>query len=400
MNEDLNVTQLGDHLLNKKVAILVCGSIAAYKVPGIIRQFRRYGANLTVYLTDDANEFVGIGAIKWAIGKPDRLITRLSESADHLNQYDIYVVVPATYNTINKFYKGIADTVVTTTLAAALGRLEAGKTTIFVMPTMNGDMMNSIYRESVLGLSQKGVKIIPPIMENNKANIQTEEFIVGFVAHHYNKDTSYVSKGLPIPNVLVTGGPVGVRIDNRRRLVADFGGLTGVEISKEAFLRGMDVTYVYGKTSVKPPTYIYGRPVGFYEMYLETVLSLLDTGKFTHSIFSAAVADYMPDNVYDGKIPSGLDLNIHFKATQKVIDLVQARYKDLKMVTFKFQEGISVDELLKIATNRIDRGYFMVVANRGEDMTECTHRSYLVQKNSRIVTETKRETAKTIVSLL
>jgi len=394
INEDRAVNQIGDHLKNKKIAILVCGGIAAYKTPGIIRQFRRYGADVTAYMTDNASDFVGKESIKWATGKnTNNLITVNSEQADHLNVYDIYVLVPATYNTINKFANGIADNVVTTTLATALGRSERSRSTVYVVPTMNGDMMTSIYRESITKLEQKGVIIVPPVMADNKANLPSEDFIVSYVIHKFYGE-NYKKK------VLITGGPVGVEIDDVRRLVGNFSGATGVEIAKEAYLRGMNVTYVYSNISIRPPNYINSVCVNHYQEYYDTVMKLLEEG-YNIGIFSAAVADYIPIAKLPGKTPSGLkDLTIKFKSTEKVIQIVQNNYPNLKMVTFKYQKNISVEELLEIANNRIASGYNMVVANRGEDINKTAHRSYIVQKDSSVICETKQETAKTIIEIL
>ena len=72
------------------------------------------------------------------------------------------------------------------------------------------------------------------------------------------------------------------------------------------------------------------------------------------------MADYKPREVAPGKIPSGGALqSLELVPTEKVIDLVRERFPDIPMVSFKYQENIDHDELMRIAKAR--------VANRGEE---------------------------------
>jgi phosphopantothenoylcysteine decarboxylase/phosphopantothenate--cysteine ligase len=85
-------------------------------------------------------------------------------------------------------------------------------------------------------------------------------------------------------------------------------------------------------------------------------------------IFSAAVADYRPETVAPGKIPSGGALReLKLISTPKVIEEVRRAHPNLHMVTFKYQEGMAHDALIEIARERVKRGDQLVVANRGEE---------------------------------
>jgi len=63
------------------------------------------------------------------------------------------------------------------------------------------------------------------------------------------------------------------------------------------------------------------------------------------------VADYRLESPFSGKITSGGQLNLNFVPTEKVIDKVRENFPDLEMVTFKYQEGVSQEELRKSPAN-------------------------------------------------
>ena len=78
------------------------------------------------------------------------------------------------------------------------------------------------------------------------------------------------------------------------------------------------------------------------------------------------MADYQPKDVAEGKIPSGRELTLELVPTAKVIQEVRDNHPDLHMVTFKYQENVSHEELMEIARRRLET-YETVIANRGEE---------------------------------
>jgi phosphopantothenoylcysteine decarboxylase/phosphopantothenate--cysteine ligase len=123
---------------------------------------------------------------------------------------------------------------------------------------------------------------------------------------------------------------------------------------------------------------------------------------YRYGIFSAAVADYQPTQVFPGKIPSGELSKIDLIPTTKVIREVRAKFPSLGMITFKYQEDISHQELINIAQSRLQQGYQMVVANRGEEhQATGAQVAYLVTKErspQKVVG--KQEIAKAIANYL
>ncbi|HCH62954.1 MAG: hypothetical protein CL927_17415 [Deltaproteobacteria bacterium] len=180
--DDHAVDLRGDALVGRRVALLVCGGIAAFKAPLTIRALRRQGAQVTVFASPQALRYVTTDALEWASLTP--VVTTLSPQAEHLSgacPFDAYLVAPATYNTINKLAAGIADTVLTATLASAIGRMEQGRAAVLVAPTMHGSMHNAILTASLERLQSLGVRVIPPRDAYGKDNIPEESVLVAEV---------------------------------------------------------------------------------------------------------------------------------------------------------------------------------------------------------------------------
>ena len=360
---DREVPLEGDHLEHKRIALLITGSIAAMKAPLIARALRRQGADVVAFASPEALRYTTIDTLEWST--TNSVVTKLTAAAEHLsdnNPFAAYLVAPATYNTINKMALGIADGVITSTLGSAIGRMERGKTEILVVPTMHGSLHNSILIESLNKLQTMGIRIVTPRIDYGKNNLPEEKEIVAEVSRAISRSPL---KEVPI---IITGGPTPVPIDNVRRITNRFTGKLGVEIAHQLYLRGANVCLIHGQGSYLPPSYLPHQIISTYQEYRTKVIKELQKHPYRFGIFSAAVADYQPDRVFPGKIPSGGTLKtINLVPTQKVITEVQNNFPDLCMVTFKYQENISHEELIAIAKARLQRGYTLVVANRGEE---------------------------------
>ena len=349
---DHDVPLEGVHLQGKRVALLITGGIAAIKAPFIARALRRQGADVVAFTSREALRYVAEEALEWSTTHP--VVTRLTPAAEHLSDaapFNAYLVAPATYNTINKMRYGTADGVVTATLGSALGRMEQGRTQVLVAPTMHGSLHTAILTESLQFLSALGVRVIPPREDYGKHNIPREERLVAEVCRAVS--TSPL-KGTP---VLVTGGPTPVPVDGVRRLTNKFTGRLGIAIAHELTLRGADALLIHGGGVMRPPDYLPHHLAATVDDYLELVEGALERTTYEAAIFSAAVADYRPEAVRSGKTPSGGALEtLKLVPTVKVIGRVREQHPALHMVTFKYQEGVSHEELMEIARRRVAQG--------------------------------------------
>ena len=180
-DNDHDVRQHSTKLKGKKIALFITASIAAYRTPDLVREFRRHGAEVRVFATPSALEFVSSQSIEWTSLR--HVVSSLSADAEHLEgdfAYDLFLISPASYNTINKMALGIADNAVTTALACAIGCLEQRKTPIIITPCMNGIMHNSILIESMQKLQSLGCAFIKPRQEDGKNKLPEISVIIEF----------------------------------------------------------------------------------------------------------------------------------------------------------------------------------------------------------------------------
>lgn len=354
----------GMHLAGRRIALLVCGGIAAYRAPDVARALRRQGADVVAFLSQEALRYVTLDAVEWSTN--NTAVTRLTAAAEHLSDdrpFSAYLVAPATYDTINKMRHGIADGVVTSTLASAIGRMQLGKTTLMVAPTMHGSMHNAILSESLAALRSLGVQILPPRQAYGKNNLPDPQTIVIQLCRLLTRSP------LRQQPILVTGGPTPVPLDAVRRITNRFTGQLGVEIARELYLRGAKVQLIHGASSITPPPWLPHTIVPTYEAYRDRVLAAVTEQSYRFGIFSAAVADYQPTQVYPGKIASGGHWqSIQLQPTEKVIELVRQRSPELALISFKYQESIAYERLIEIAHSRLAAGHRAVIANRGNEV--------------------------------
>ncbi len=361
---------LGDHdveltnstLSGKKVALLVTGGIAAYRAPDVARALRKLGADVTAFVSQDGARYVAVEALEWACNKP--VVTQLSFRAEHLSDaspFDAYLVAPATYNLINSLRHGVASSPILSILAAALGRMERGECQILIAPTLHGKMHNSILQESLLHLRSVGVKLIAPRDAYGKHNLPTPETLAAEVSAACSRS--------PLRNkrFLITAGSIPTWIDEVRVMSNLFRGTLGIRIADELFLRGSDVSLVLGPASDQVPPYLRTSIVNSFEEYRSLCLQQAQDFKPDFQILSAAVADYEVTEKRVGKIPSTGLARLDLQPTEKVVDLLLQQNPKSKIVSFKFQLQMNLQDLFQIAEDRLKKGHFAVVANLGDE---------------------------------
>ena len=358
---DHDVPMVSKRLTGRRIALLVTGGIAAMKTPQLARGLRRHGAEVVAFASDDALRYVAREALEWATCAP--VVTGLTWAAEHLSDgspFDAYLVAPATHNTIAKMACGIADTVVTSALASALGRLEQGRTRIVIAPTMHGTLHNSVLVDNARKLTGLGVRFVAPHDAYGKHNLPSTETLCIAVGRALS------ASPLAGRRILVTAGPTPVPIDGVRRIVNRFRGRLGADIADELVWRGAEAELLLGDGAWRPSAPLPLSIARTFDEYRDGVVQRAQAGLFA-GVFSAGVADYRPRQAVQGKIPSGqASLKLDLEPTEKVIDLACAADPAMACVAFKYLEGVSEAELLAVAARRLGRAS-LVVATRGED---------------------------------
>jgi len=265
---DHDVPVLSGHLRGKRVALLVCGGIAAMKTPLLARALRRRGAEVVAFCSDEALRYVGREALEWATC--NALVTQLTWRAEHLSDsapFDCYLVAPATYNTIGKMAAGIADSVVTAALASALGRMEQGRTQVLVAPTMHGSMHHEVLVRNCQLLGQQGVRFVTPRDDYGKHNLPEEELLVAAVCRALSRSP------LRGQEVLVTGGPA------------------AAAVHEELLLRGADSTFLLEEGPWRPASWMPVEVAPTAEAFKKWVLAHAARGQVVGVVAAGPAAD-------------------------------------------------------------------------------------------------------------
>lgn len=147
-----------DTLAGKRIVAGICGGIAAYKAASIVSKLAQAGADVRVIMTRAACEF--ITPMTFETLSRHRVLTDLwDEPLAHVEfayEADLFVVMPATYNIIGKLAHGIADDLLTTTLAAT-------RAPVLVIPAMESQMYtNPIFQENKKKLAELGYRFVEP----------------------------------------------------------------------------------------------------------------------------------------------------------------------------------------------------------------------------------------------
>ncbi len=275
----MELRRKSSRLEGKRIAHCVTGSVAAVEAPRLARELQRHGAVVHAYMSRDAAGIIHPNIMEFATG--ERVVTELTGKMEHLREYDLVLIAPATATTIGKIAHGIADSSVS---ALAM----ATKAKILLAPAMDLGMYESeALRANIAVLKKRGCGFVGPKMEENKAKLASIGEIVD--ACIYN----LAEKDLSGKRVVVTAGPTIEYIDPIRIISNKSSGRMGVEMAKEAYFRGADVKLVYGRGSVEPPKYLETRRVETAEEMLSEVRKSAKGG-YDFFIAAAAVSDFAP----------------------------------------------------------------------------------------------------------
>ncbi|MHA1135635.1 MAG: bifunctional phosphopantothenoylcysteine decarboxylase/phosphopantothenate--cysteine ligase CoaBC [Candidatus Thorarchaeota archaeon] len=352
---------LSNALEGKKITLCVTGSVAAVECVALSRKLMRHGAEVYTVMSKMGTKIVHPYLLEWATGNP--VITELTGQIEHITlagkhegHVDLVLIAPATANTIGKVANGIDDTPVTTTVSSAVG----AKIPIVVVPAMHESMYDHpAVIENIEKLKSMGIEVVSPRMEEAKAKIPDVDTIVDTVLGVLGP------KDLDGKHFLVTAGPTRGWIDRVRFITNPSTGKMGIALVQDLILRGAIVTLILGPSAQTPPARADVVNVTTSDDMRDAVMKALSEEKTDCFISTAAVLDYVPSKKEDSKMTSGKsNLAVKLVPTKKIIEEVRKQYKDLFIVGFKVESGISKKELEKRARAKIDAGICnLVIAN-------------------------------------
>ena len=337
-----------------EIVLCVTGSIAAVESVKLARELRRHGANVKCFMSDDACNIIHPNSMEFATGQ--KVVLELTGEIEHVKyaQADLILVAPATANLISKFAYKIAGNPKSTLQITAYGH----STPIIFVPSMHDSMYKTI-SENIQRVKDDGIIFLDPKMEEGKAKFPSMHDIT-------LQSLRETSKGqLKGKKILVSAGGTYEKIDAVRGITNRSSGKMGLEIAREAFIQGADVTMITGKMDVTIPKIIENICVESTVQMGEELKILLPKNDIFVS--AAAVSDFTVEkslnNVSD-KISSGEDLTLQLKPLPKILNSVKQINPNIFLVGFKAEYNVSEGELISKAHERIKTsGANFIVAN-------------------------------------
>lgn len=334
----------------------VTGSVAAIEIPKLIRELRRRGADVVCVISPSAMQIIGPRMLEWASGK--EVITGITGKTEHVlwcsgeNKADLFLIAPATANTISKIACAIDDTPITTFAMVAI----PSKMPILMVPTMERSMYNHpVLVEHIIKLKGLGVGFVEPIIAEEKAKFPPVNSVVACI------DAFLTVKSLRGKRVVVTAGPTVEDIDPVRFISNRSSGRLGVAIAEQAFARGANVELLIGfggRVPVLPLRHRWFTNTKNLQGLLEKVVPTADI-----VIHAAAVSDFTLTS-RETKLRSDVVPDLVLQKTPKLLDLIKQWEPKATVVGFKAAWGVSEDQLVAAAEEIIRRtDIAVVVAN-------------------------------------
>ncbi len=347
------------YLQGVEIIFGITGSVAAYRAVDVMRELIKRGATVNPVMSKDAMRFVTAELLQWATGK--QVFSEFGGVSRHIelgDSSDVMVIAPATANTITKIAHGISDNPVTLTALYILG---LGKP-LLIVPSMHRGLWEAPQvRESVTKLKELGADFLPPIMEGGKAKFPHSNDIAAAAGTLALRKKDLVGKKL-----LITAGPTREWLDPVRFISNPSSGLMGIELARNAYFRGAEVTLIHGPTTEIIPHYVESLRVETVEEMLHASIDKIKKSRYDAVILSAAPSDFRFRETFKEKIPSSLKPP-ELVPTPKISVQLRNYFNGL-MVGFAAETAESLPELVEKAKRKLkERGFDLIVANNVEN---------------------------------
>ncbi len=386
----------------KKILLGITGGIAAYKSLFLIRLFIKNNYQVKVVATRNALEFITPLSIETLSN--NRLYADVFDSPDeytteHISitdDADVFVVAPATANSIGKFANGIADDALSTTFLAF-------NKTVFIARSMNTKMMEHYtVTKNINYLKSNGVHFIEPEVGDlacgyqGKGRMAEPEAIFEQVHNFFRGEQKFKGK-----KVLISAGPTHESIDPVRFIGNYSSGKMGFHLAEEFEKNGAEVVLIAGPVALKTPSNIRRINITTAEEMLNACKSEFLTADIT--IMAAAVADYKPAEVSLQKIKKSENhLELQLTKTTDILGTL-GRMKKLNqfLVGFALETNNEKENALsKLHTKNLDFIVLNSLNDNGAGFAHNTNKITIMDKQGNITDyplKSKKEVARDIL---
>jgi phosphopantothenoylcysteine decarboxylase/phosphopantothenate--cysteine ligase len=370
----------------KNILLGVTGGIAAYKTANLVRLFKKSGANIQVVMTPYAKEFITPLTLSTLSGNPVHSVFADDETGEWTNHVDlglwadIFIVAPATANTISKMANGLCDNLLMATYLSA-------KCQVFVAPAMDLDMYkHQTTRNNLKELISNG-DIVIDAKEGElasglvgKGRMEEPENIIIQIENHLKEGLLLTGK-----NVLITAGPTYEQIDPVRFIGNNSSGKMGYELAEKAVKLGANVILVSGPTNLSASKSINKVDVRSAKQMYEAVHNHQETADII--IMAAAVADYTPEFVNSEKIKKqDNSLQIKLKSTSDILASVGLIKKENQLlVGFALETNNEIENAKsKLEKKKLDFIVLNSLKNKGAGFGHDTNQISIIDKYNKI----------------
>lgn len=374
-------------LKGKKILIGVSGSIAAYKIPLLIRLLIKEGAEVNVISTEAAKDFVTPLTMSTLSGNPvysDFFNKEDGTWNSHIefgHWADVYVIAPVSANTMGKMANGIADNLLVATYLAA-------KCPVVFAPAMDVDMYNhASTSKNIKQLQSYGNILLEPESGElasglcGAGRMQEPENILSFLQDFFKK-----KKALSGKRVLISAGPTYEPIDPVRFIGNYSSGKMGYAIAKVFADNGAIVELVSGPVDIElNETSINLHKVHTANEMFEVCSSLFRKANIT--IMAAAVADYTPAHAAKTKIKKKVnELNLELKPTKDILKHLGTLKQDSQiLIGFALETNNEIENaILKIENKNLDLIVLNSLQDKGAGFGHTTNKVSFIDKENKI----------------
>ncbi len=344
----------------------VCGSIAAYKTAFLIRLLKKQHADVRVVMTPSASGFIAPLTLS-TLSKNPALSQFIANDEGEWNNHvelglwaDVFIIAPASANTIAKMANGICDNLL---LAVYL----SARCPVYVAPAMDLDMyQHSSTQTNMRLLQESGVKMIDAEFGElasgltGTGRMAEPENIVNLVNDFFSSDRPLQGK-----NALVTAGPTYEQIDPVRFIGNHSSGKMGVAIANQLMAYGADVKLILGPVNdiFELEGLCVSKVTSADEMY---ALAKEQFAGADITVLAAAVADYKPRVMADSKIKKNKDnMTLELTKTPDIAaSLGKIKSKDQIIAGF----ALETDNEIENARKKLhSKNFDMIVLNSLKD---------------------------------
>ncbi len=355
-------------MYGKRILLGISGGIAAYKIAYLIRLLKNQGAEVKCVMTPSASDFISPLVVSTLSENPVAIEFWNKDSGLWTNHVelalwaDLYIIAPATANTIAKMASGICDNLL-------LACYYSSKSKTIIAPAMDLDMyQHPTFKRNLKQLISDAVLVIPATNGSLASGLEGEgrmeepENILRFIQINFPFSAKELSSK---KKILITAGPSYEAIDPVRFIGNHSSGKMGFALAEICLAKAWEVTLICGPTNLDlahPNLNII--PVFSAE---DMLLAVQENWKNADiGIFSAAVSDYRPEKFETQKI----------KKTEKTINLQLIKNPDIiswaseNRGAKQFVVGFALEtnNALEFALNKLDsKKMDMIVLNSMED---------------------------------